>query len=118
MRHSRERYILVELLCQSPKTDTGGPAYAPPPRHSLGGGLLEAEHGRVMTQVEDKINCPLSVTLLTDGWTNVLGDSILNFVVATPMPIFYNAVETERQRHTGEYITGEISQATGKVGKE
>ncbi|XP_040076165.1 zinc finger BED domain-containing protein 4-like [Ixodes scapularis] len=94
------------------------PAFVPPSRHSLGERLLEAEYARVLTLVEEKVNAALCVTVLTDSWTNVRGESILNFVLATPKPIFYSAVETEDHRHTGDYIAGEIVKVVEKIGTD
>lgn len=42
--------------------------------------------------------------LTCDGWTNVKGDSIINFIVTTPEPLFLKSIDTKSNRHTGIYM--------------
>ena len=44
-----------------------------------------------------------SFTITCDGWTNIEKDNVVNIIIATPTPIFYKAVETGDNSHTGEY---------------
>ncbi|KAE9521289.1 hypothetical protein AGLY_018308 [Aphis glycines] len=41
---------------------------------------------------------------MCDGWINIRNESIINFVVTTPKPIFYKSLPTGVDRHTGEHI--------------
>ena len=43
-----------------------------------------------------------SFTITCDGWTNIKKDPVVNIMIATPTPIFYKAVETGDNSHTGE----------------
>lgn len=92
------------------------PSYQLPSRHSLSKPLLESEYERVMESVQGKINEALCLALLTDGWTNVRGEGIINFVITTPQPVFYKSIETGENRHTAEYISCKICDVLQKIG--
>ncbi|KAM7302142.1 uncharacterized protein ISCGN_017659 [Ixodes scapularis] len=54
------------------------------------------------------------------GGPKFKGESVINFVVATPQPVFYTSIETSTNRHTASYISGKIfdvidSLESGKV---
>ncbi|KAM7309798.1 uncharacterized protein ISCGN_006783 [Ixodes scapularis] len=85
-----------------------GPSYTPPSRYLLSRPLLDAEYERVKSHVEESLKDATCITLLTDGWTNIRGESVINFVVATPQPVFYTSIETGTNRHSASYISGEI----------
>jgi hypothetical protein len=82
-------------------------SYKFPSRHSLTNNLLDAEYSRIMQEVE--ATC---VPLLSDGWTNIRGDSIISLIVCIPQPNFYKSVDTKGQRHTAEYISNLVEKAT------
>ena len=42
-----------------------------------------------------------SFTITCDGWTNIEKDHVVNIMIDTPTPIFYIAVETGDNSHTG-----------------
>jgi len=42
--------------------------------------------------------------LMCDSWTKIRNESIINFVVTAPKPIFYKSLATGVDRHTGENI--------------
>lgn len=46
---------------------------------------------------------------MCDGWSNLRNDSIINFVVTTPLPLLYKIITTGKESHTGEYIVREIN---------
>lgn len=85
------------------------PSYNPPSRYILSGRLLDAEYELAKTDVQDTVMKATCLTVLTDGWTNIRGESIVNFVVTTPKPVFYKSVDTGTNRHTAAYISSEIS---------
>ncbi|KAM6453426.1 uncharacterized protein PHA67_019283 [Liasis olivaceus] len=91
------------------------PSYHLPSRHSLSKPLLESEYEHVMESVQGKISEALCLAVLTDGWTNVWGEGIINFVITTPQPVFYRSIETGENRHTAEYITSEICAVLEKI---
>jgi hypothetical protein len=92
------------------------PSYQIPSTYDLSTPLLEAEYKRVMLASEEKIAQALCLSLMTDGWTNVLGDGVINFVISTPEPVFYKAVEPGEERETAVYISSQIINVISKIG--
>ncbi|XP_064475346.1 uncharacterized protein LOC135389209 [Ornithodoros turicata] len=92
------------------------PSYPLPSRYLLSGPLLDAEFQRARIHVEELLKSASYLTLLTDGWTNIRGESIVNFIVATPEPQFYKCVDTGNNRHTATYISSEIRAVIESLG--
>ncbi|XP_064475765.1 uncharacterized protein LOC135389662 [Ornithodoros turicata] len=92
------------------------PSYALPSRYLLSGPLLDAEFQRQRIHVEELLKSASYLTLLTEGWTNIRGESIVNFIVATPEPLFYKCVDTGDNRHTATYISSEIRAVIESLG--
>ena len=44
------------------------------------------------------------MSLISDGWSNIRGDSVINFVLTTPQPVFYKSINA-----SGDSDTGDIS---------
>lgn len=49
------------------------------------------------------INESNSLSIMADGWSNIRTESIVNFVITTPTPIFIKSLETKTERHTGNF---------------
>lgn len=84
-------------------------AFEIPTRYEFSGPLLLKEYEQINSLVEEQIAAAESVALICDGWNNLRNDSIINFVVTTPLPLLYKIVTTEKESHTGEYIAKEIN---------
>ncbi|KAJ8886846.1 hypothetical protein PR048_013058 [Dryococelus australis] len=41
---------------------------------------------------------------MSDGWTDIKGNLLLNFVFVTPAPVFLTAIETKTKSHTAQYM--------------
>uniref|UniRef100_A0A6P7FVL0 Uncharacterized protein LOC114331563 n=4 Tax=Diabrotica virgifera virgifera TaxID=50390 RepID=A0A6P7FVL0_DIAVI len=67
--------------------------------------LLTEEYERVEVQVNDKIKQADNLSLQCDGWSNLRNESVINFIVTTPEPLFVKSVLTKAEKHTAEYIT-------------
>ncbi|XP_037505903.1 uncharacterized protein LOC119382269 [Rhipicephalus sanguineus] len=91
-------------------------SYKPPSRHSLAGPLLDAEYEAATVSMNNSIEKASCITLVTDGWTNVEGESVINFVLCTPSPLFFKSVTTGTNRHTAAYMTEEICAVMESVG--
>jgi Protein of unknown function (DUF 659)/hAT family C-terminal dimerisation region/BED zinc finger len=94
------------------------PAYDPPSRYLLSNRLLEDEFNAVRKTVKGTIANAPCLSLLSDGWTNVRGDGIINFMICTPKPIFYKSIATDANRHTAEYISEKMISVLREVGAE
>lgn len=84
------------------------PCYKIPSPFVLGERLLNTEYLRVQDKVKNKINSAVSLGVMSDSWSNVRNEGIVNFIVTTPEPVFLKAVAPGTQRETGEYISDEL----------
>ena len=80
------------------------PEYHPPSRKSLSTTLLEKEYKQVSADMKQQIKNSNYICLTSDGWTNIHQQPIINFMITTPQPIFWKALESKENSHTGEYI--------------
>lgn len=94
------------------------PAFKKPSRYQLANPLLDKEYEKVQSSTLEKIRSADSVTMMSDGWTNVNQDSIINIMVATPEPVFYSSVPTEGESHTGVYIADILGGAINDIGSD
>lgn len=94
------------------------PALKLPSRYRLSNSLLNEEYHRVQARVHEKINEADSLTLMSDGWTDIKGNPLLNFVFATPEPVFLKAIETKTKSHTAQYMAEVIGEVIDTVGSE
>jgi len=92
------------------------PAYKPPTAYNLGGKLLQNEYERIMTETHQKINEAASLAIMTDSWTNIKGESIVNFMISTPKPMFLKSLKREN-KETGEFIAFHLKEIINEVGK-
>jgi len=80
------------------------PAYQLPSRYALSSPLLDNEYKKVNDAVACKIADAECVAVVSDGWTDINGDSIINFIITTPLPVFLKSIETKENSHSGKYI--------------
>jgi hypothetical protein len=64
-------------------------------------------------------NAPV-VSIVSDGWSNIRNDHLVNFVVIIPncKPILYKAIETTEISQTGEAIYQELHKVIQEIGAE
>lgn len=93
------------------------PSYTLPSRYSLSNTLLYAEYGRVSCDVTERLASSDGLALTCDGWSNRRNQSIINFIVTTPHPIFYKTMTTGAESHTGEYMAKKMSEVIDAVGE-
>jgi hypothetical protein len=79
------------------------PAYTPPTRHALYTNLLAVEFNRAQVKVKQIIEKSDCIAIISDGWLNVRGKGIINYIISTPQPVFYKSTDTRDLRHTGLY---------------
>lgn len=56
--------------------------------------------------------------LQCDGWSNIRNESVINFIISKPEPVFVKFVASEDEKHTGEYLAKEMSEVIMKYGPE
>ena len=95
------------------------PGWITPDRRALAGRLLNEAVENITNQVTSKIASSLSpLALVTDGWTNIRRESIMNFIVHTPKPYYHSSISTGVNSHTSVYIATEISRVIESLGVE
>lgn len=94
------------------------PAFRTPSRDEIGGSLLDEEAAMVEAQMMARFSkAGKKLTLAVDGWVNIAGHHVLNFVVCDPEPMFLDSVFVQ-ERHTGDVIAREIMKQLTSVGAE
>lgn len=94
------------------------PAYKMPSRYQLSNKLLENEFQNVQKTVMAKVKEAPILTLQTDAWSNIRNDSITNYIINTPTPVFYKSVHTKEEKHTGIFLASEIKKIFDELGAE
>jgi hypothetical protein len=61
-----------------------------------------------------------TVSIISDGWSNIRNDHLVNFVVVIPFtkPILFKAIDTSGISQTGECIYKDIKQVIDEIGPE
>ncbi|CAH1383434.1 unnamed protein product [Tenebrio molitor] len=67
-------------------------------------------------EVNIKMQAADALTLVSDGWTDNTGNSIINVLFCTPKPFFFKSVTSNCESHTGEYISNILIGAIDSVG--
>ena len=94
------------------------PAYVVPSRYKISEPLLDSEYDKIKVETVATVAASDSVGLLCDGWSNILNELIINFVVSQSKPIFWKCFHTDLQSHTEEYIATEILKVIEKLESE
>ena len=91
-------------------------AYTPPTRHALSAHLLKAEFNPVQVKVKPIIKKADCIAIISDGWSNVCGQGIINYIISTTLPVSYNSTGTRDYRHTGLNIANELTPVINDLG--
>ena len=83
-------------------------AHTAPSRYMLSNDLLESEYNRVQEKVMESIDNPDCVCTISDGWSNIRKESLINFLLTTPKPVFLKSVDNKTNKLTRVYIGEEI----------
>ncbi|CAG8847026.1 41218_t:CDS:1, partial [Gigaspora margarita] len=76
------------------------PFFKLPTRQSLSNIHLFKEYNDMNIVIGQLLNEIQYFCLITDGWSNIRRDSIINYMIATPKPFFYKSVHTKENQHT------------------
>lgn len=69
-----------------------------------------------MKAAEEKMQNALCVSLLSDGWKDITSDKVINVIVCTPDPIFFDAIYPGVNRESSDYIGKILINAVKNVG--
>jgi hypothetical protein len=91
------------------------PSYKLPSRSTLSNKLLESEYQRVEALVTTKLAEGPVLALRTDSWSNRRNESVVNFVVTTPEPFFFQTLGTKAERDTAEYMAAKMDDVMREI---
>lgn len=98
------------------------PKYAEdmPSAKTLSSKLLDKQYDESTKKMEESLEECEGITITSDGWTNVRGDHIVNFIIKAPgrPPIFYKAIDTSGIRQGTDAVTEAICAVIVEVGPE
>jgi hypothetical protein len=85
---------------------------------SLGGALLKREYSNLQESLMSLLNASDHFSLVTDGWSNVRNEHLVNFVVLIPnsKPFFLKSVSTAGVNQTSKAIADEIFKVIEELG--
>ncbi|KAK3916153.1 Tetraacyldisaccharide 4'-kinase [Frankliniella fusca] len=94
------------------------PSYKVPTLYFLSGPLLDAEYAKCTAINKEKLEMASALGIMTDCFTNIRTESVLDVIVTTPTPILYKQVSRGTVRETGEYVADILISVTREVGPE
>lgn len=98
------------------------PAYSEvmPKSYTVSGRLLEKEYTSSFNKLTEIVGDSTDLTLITDGWTNVRGDHIVNFMVKAPgkQSMFYKSLDTTGIIQDTNGVTSTIRAVIEEIGPE
>ena len=113
---------LVESHAFKDLVNSLNPAYAAsmPCAKTLSGSLLDQQFEKCSSRLEEIMSTSENLTLVSDGWTNVRGDHIVNFCIKAPnqKPFFYDSVNTSGVRQNSQAVASEIVNVIEQLGSE
>lgn len=96
------------------------PCFKVPSRKVLSTTLLDSCYTEYRQEVKSTLNSVDMLAIITDGWTNIRHEGIINFILSSTVegPYFYKFVEPKENSHTAEYIFDQISEIIEEVGED
>ncbi|GET63251.1 zinc finger BED domain-containing protein 1-like [Rhizophagus irregularis DAOM 181602=DAOM 197198] len=79
-----------------------------PNRRKLADELLDDVFDEVKAECNEQILQAKSLTMVSDGWSNINRESVQNFVICTPKPLFFDAIYSGEESHTAKWVADEI----------
>lgn len=77
---------------------------------------MDSEVNGITFFVEKLIFRSHCLGLMCDRWSNIRNESIINFVITTPKPVFYKSLPNLTARHTGNYMAKAMIEIIEEVG--
>lgn len=87
---------------------------------SLAGPLLDQQFIKCSQIVEKILETSNNLTLISDGWTNIRGDHIVNFCVKAPngKPFFHSSINTSGITQNSEAVACSIIEVIEQIGSQ
>lgn len=113
-------FRVVELDCFKQIFSVINPVLldAVPSRKELSTQLLDKEYGKIQEQLHAILDNSTNLTLISDGWTNVSGQHLVNFCIKSSgtSTFFYKCINTAGISQTSEEIAFQIIQVIEELG--
>jgi hypothetical protein len=100
------------------------PSYKPPSRKTIGGSLLDEIYGRRKSELTQFLATEENLTLVSDGWSNIRHDHIVNFVIVkqyangTSDSYFFSSKCTNGTEQTAENVFKDMDQVIQQIGPD
>lgn len=94
------------------------PSFELPSRYRLSSTYLDAQYTEMQGNVNKQLEEARNLHLQVDGWSNLKNESIINFIISKPEPIFVEFVMTKCNSHDAEYLAKIITNVIEKYGQE
>lgn len=95
------------------------PAYNPPARRQLSEQLLEEAYQRKKQEVDAALTKAPMISIVSDGWTNVRNESIINYLASVNGEVFfYKSSCSGSNRHTAEFIANGLKDVITSLGPD
>lgn len=98
------------------------PTYATkmPTAKQLKGSLLDKAYAKVSKRIEEILGQSSNLTLISDGWTNVRGEHIVNFCIKAPgmKTVFYSSIDTSGISQDAAAVADAICSVLEKLGPQ
>ena len=94
------------------------PSYELPSRHRLCNDILDDTHDSVKMKMTEAVRRGKYVSIATDAWTDVNGQSVVNYFAMMPHPIFFKAIYTKDNSHTADYLARTTAAVIEEIGAE
>lgn len=97
------------------------PAYKPPTARMISGSLLNEAYLNMVNNIFSKLeNCNKKFSIVSDGWSNIRNESLINFVLVSPQipPILFRTLRFEGEQHTAENIAKKFEMIIDEIGEE
>lgn len=115
-------FSIVESAAFKDFVNTIRPSYSKflPSRKVLGGTMLDNAYLKYKEIGLHMIKSARMYSLVTDGWSNVRQEHLVNFIVIIPnqKPIFFKAVDTSGVVQSAENIAKQIIDVAEEIGTE
>lgn len=94
------------------------PQYEAPSARVLSGRLLDKHYATAKTKLDEELADVTELTITSDGWTNLRGDQIVNFIIKAPgkKATFYKSIDTTGISQTGVAIADAIGEEIEEIG--
>ena len=93
------------------------PTFAVPSRKQISTTYLEKCYNKIKQGVKEQVQLANNITLMTDGWSNIRNEGIINYMVHTKNgDFFYDFLVPKAQRHTGQFMAAEIAKIMQEIG--